>query len=101
AQCVYVAVVRVDRDISGHRHALDLTLDNRIRQIGVLGGIGVERTYRANGSAGGVILGHLSIRALIQVCGVQLQHQRPPRRVLHQARPVDRAIEHGHVIVGV
>uniref|UniRef100_A0A4W6BUZ1 Uncharacterized protein n=1 Tax=Lates calcarifer TaxID=8187 RepID=A0A4W6BUZ1_LATCA len=33
-------------------------------------------------------VGHLPVRALIQVCGVKLQHQRTPRPV-----------KHGHVIV--
>uniref|UniRef100_A0A8C3A358 Secreted protein n=1 Tax=Cyclopterus lumpus TaxID=8103 RepID=A0A8C3A358_CYCLU len=35
-------------------------------------------------------VGHLSIGALIKVCGVQLQHQRPPR-----------SVKYGYVIVGV
>uniref|UniRef100_A0A665UNH7 Secreted protein n=1 Tax=Echeneis naucrates TaxID=173247 RepID=A0A665UNH7_ECHNA len=44
-------------------------------------------------------VGHLPVRALVQVCGVQLQHQCPPWRVLHQAGSVNRAVKHGDVIV--
>uniref|UniRef100_A0A668VA30 Uncharacterized protein n=1 Tax=Oreochromis aureus TaxID=47969 RepID=A0A668VA30_OREAU len=46
-------------------------------------------------------ISNLPVRALIQVCGVQFQHQRPSRCVLHQARAVNCAVKHRHVIVGI
>uniref|UniRef100_A0A8C4DRC1 Uncharacterized protein n=1 Tax=Dicentrarchus labrax TaxID=13489 RepID=A0A8C4DRC1_DICLA len=47
----------------------------------------VEQFTHLEGCVSAKCVGDLPIRALIQVRGVQLQHQRPPLCVLHQARP--------------